>query len=75
MGWIVAILAQFRDRLVEFVKGLSPRQRIVLVASTVLIFAGIWSFRSYMAQKAYRPLYTDLSAEEAGTTVTRLKEL
>ena len=75
MGRILAVLAQFRDRLVEFWTGLSPRQRVVLVASTVLIFAAIWSFRSYMAQKAYRPLYTDLSAEEAGTTVTRLKEL
>ena len=75
MGRILAVLAQFRDRLAEFWTGLSPRQRVVLVASTVLIFAGIWSFRSYMAQRAYRPLYTDLTAEEAGTTVTRLKEL
>ena len=42
MGRILAVLAQFRDRLVEFWTGLSPRQRVVLVASTVLIFAAIW---------------------------------
>ena len=75
MGRFLAVLAQFRDRFIEIWNGLSPRRQVVLVVSAVLIFAGIWSFRSYMAQKAYRPLYTDLTPEEAGTTVTRLKEL
>ena len=75
MGRIVAVLSQFRDRFLESWNGVSLKRRIILVTSAVLIFAGIWSFRSYMAERAYRPLYTDLTPEEAGTTVDRLKEL
>ena len=75
MGRIVAVLSQFRDRFLESWNGVSLKRRIILVTSAVLIFAGIWSFRSYMAERAYRPLYTNLTPEEAGTTVDRLKEL
>ena len=75
MGRIVAVLSQFSDRFLESWNGVSLKRRIILVTSAVLIFAGIWSFRSYMAERAYRPLYTNLTPEEAGTAVDRLKEL
>ena len=45
------------------------------MTSGVLVFTGILSFRSMMADRAYRPLYTDLTDQEAGAAVARLKEL
>jgi flagellar M-ring protein FliF len=54
---------------------MTPRRRVVLVGSAVLVLSGIWLLQSAMADRAYRPLYTDLTDEEAGVVVARLKEL
>ena len=45
------------------------------MASGTLVFAGIFAFRSEMADRAYRPLYTGLTDKEAGLAVARLKEM
>ena len=75
MGDLLAGLRAFGERAFGLWNQLSATRRIVLIVSAVAIFGGIWSFRDYMAAKAFRPLYTGLSAEEAGLTVARLKEL
>lgn len=75
MGGLLALLRTFGIRVLEAWNRLTPRRRVVLVASAIAVFSGIWMFRDYMVAKAFRPLYTELSPEEAGLTVTRLKEL
>ena len=75
MGGLPALLRTFGIRVLEAWNRLTPRRRVVLVASAIAVFSGIWMFRDYMVAKAFRPLYTELSPEEAGLTVTRLKEL
>ena len=59
----------------DFWVGLSRRRKIVLVLSALLVFGGIYAFREHMADRAYRPLYTQLTVEEAGAAVERLKDL
>jgi len=63
------------QQIATFWSGLTVRRRIILVTSGLLVFAGIFIFRSEMADRAYRPLYTGLTDQEAGTAVARLKEL
>ncbi len=75
MGAVLALLRTFGARTLDAWNKLSPQRRVVLVASAVAVFSGIWMFRDHMVARAFRPLYTDLTSEEAGVTVTRLKEL
>lgn len=75
MGDLLVRLRAVGERAFASWNQLTATRRIVLIVSAVAIFGGIWSFRDYMAAKAFRPLYTGLSAEEAGLTVARLKEL
>ena len=63
------------QQIAAFWSGLTVRRRVILVTSGLLVFAGIFVFRSEMADRAYRPLYTGLTDQEAGTAVARLKEL
>ena len=72
---VAEFLSKFFGQVLEFWTRLSPRQRIVLLGSAALVFGGLYSFREYMADRAFRPLYTQLTEEEAGAAVERLKEL
>ena len=72
---LLTAIADFFQPLVAQWRALSPGSRLFLVFSSVLVFGGVWLFRENMAERAYRPLYTDLSAEEAGVTTGRLQAL
>ena len=72
---ILEFLGKCFGQVRDFWTGLSPRRRIVLVGSAILIFGGIHAFRQHMADRAYRPLYTQLTEEEAGAAVEKLKDL
>ena len=72
---LLAALRQIWEKSAEFWNGLSRGRKIVLVLAAVSVFSGVWKFRDYMARRALRPLYTDLAPEEAGVTVSRLKQL
>ena len=72
---VVEFLKQYFGQVLNFWLGLSPRRRIVLVVSALLVFGGIYAFREHMADRAFRPLYTQLTEKEAGAAVERLKEL
>jgi len=68
-------LKRFAGQLVALWSAMSVRRRVVLAVSVVLVLAGIWALQRAMADRAFRPLYTDLSDEEAGMVVSRLKAL
>ncbi len=72
---VVEFLKQYFGQVLNFWLGLNPRRRIVLVVSALLVFGGIYAFREHMADRAFRPLYTQLTEKEAGAAVERLKEL
>jgi flagellar M-ring protein FliF len=72
---LLSAIADFFEPLVTQWRALKPGSRLFLVLSAVLVFAGVWTFRETMANRAYRPLYNELSAEEAGTAVNRLQAL
>ena len=72
---ILEFLNKHFSQVRDFWAGLSSRRRIVLVGSAILVFGGIHAFRQHMADRAYRPLYTQLTEEEAGAAVEKLKDL
>ncbi len=72
---VVEFLNQYFGQILIFWRGLSPRRRIVLLGSAVLVFGGLYAFREHMADRAFLPLYTQLTEKEAGAAVERLKEL
>ena len=76
---MIELLAAFfkknAQQIAVFWASLTTRRRIVLVASGAFVFSGIFVFRSEMAERAYRPLYTGLTDKEAGMAVARLKEM
>ncbi|HVX66556.1 MAG TPA: flagellar basal-body MS-ring/collar protein FliF [Bryobacteraceae bacterium] len=58
----------------ELLKNLSPRQRIYIAAAAVLVVAALVAFTRWKHERDFRPLYTALSAEDAGAVVQKLKE-
>ncbi len=72
---LLTAIADFFEPLIAQWRALKPGSRFFLVLSGVLVFAGVWTFREAMANRAYRPLYSELSAEEAGAAVSRLQAL
>ncbi len=76
---MIELLAAFFKKniqpIVVFWSGLTARRKVVLVASSTLVFTAILVFRAEMADRAYRPLYTGLTDKEAGMAVARLKEM
>jgi flagellar M-ring protein FliF len=56
-------------------KEIGGRQRLALLFWSVAVFGAIWGFRAWMVERSYHPLYSDLSAEEAGAAVARLQQL
>jgi flagellar M-ring protein FliF len=61
--------------LLEYWSGLSRRRKLNLIANTLLILGAVWALRWYLLERAYRPLYTNLSDAEAGAAVERLRQL
>jgi len=61
-------------QLKELLKNLSPRQRIYILAVAVLVVAGLVTFTRWKHERDFRPLYTSLSAEDAGAVLQKLKE-
>ncbi len=63
MGQIKAILLN-----------LSIRQRIYIGAAAVLVIACLVAFTRWRHERDFRPLYTNLAAEDAGAVVQKLRE-
>ncbi|MGH9663577.1 MAG: flagellar basal-body MS-ring/collar protein FliF [Bryobacteraceae bacterium] len=53
---------------------LTLRQKVTTVAAAALVAAALFSFSHWDKERDFRPLFTNLSAEDAGAIVTRLRE-
>ena len=72
---LAAFFTKTALQIAAFWSGLTTRRKITLVTSGLLVIFGILALRREMADRAYRPLYTGLTDQEAGAAVARLKEL
>jgi flagellar M-ring protein FliF len=63
MGQIKNILAR-----------LSPKQRIVILATALFFGAGLYGFVHWRKEAGFKPLYTGLAAEDSAAVVQKLKE-
>jgi flagellar M-ring protein FliF len=63
-------MSQFK----ALIANLSLRQRILIVAAAVLVAGGLVAFTHWRREQDFRPLYTNLAAEDAGAVVQKLRE-
>jgi flagellar M-ring protein FliF len=62
------------NQLRTFVQSLSFRQRVSLSVTALLVFAGLYAATRWNHERDFKPLYSDLSAEDAGAVIAKLKE-
>lgn len=62
------------NQIRKFFQGLSLAQRISLIAVAALVVGGIYAFSKWNRERDFKPLYSDLSAEDAGAILAKLKE-
>ncbi|HEX3681635.1 MAG TPA: flagellar basal-body MS-ring/collar protein FliF [Bryobacteraceae bacterium] len=62
------------DQLRKFVDSLGVRQRLTILASAVLLIFGLLAFLHWNRERDFRPLYSNLSAEDAGAVLAKLRE-
>ena len=75
MGNLILAIANLGKQIGALFQGFNAQRKIGLLVVGALVFGGISAFRWVMLEWAFRPLYTDLSQEEAGAAVARLKQL
>lgn len=61
-------------QLISLFKNLNQRQRLTIAGAAILLVAGLYAFVTWQAERDYQPLFENLSPEEAGQIVARLKE-
>jgi flagellar M-ring protein FliF len=62
------------DQLQRLMQRLSWRQRILILAAGIAVLAAITSLSRWNRERDFAPLFSGLSAEDAGLLVARLKE-
>jgi flagellar M-ring protein FliF len=62
------------NQLKQLFSSLSTPQRITIAAVAVLVLGGLWGFAKWAKERDFRPLYTGMTAEDAGAVVQKLKE-
>lgn len=65
---------QFLSNIGRTFNGLTPTRKISLIVATVLTLAGVWGMVTLSNRTEYRVLFANLSAEDAGSIVDKLKE-
>src|SRR5437588_8543056 len=60
------------ERLTQFFKGLSVKQRLLLAGGAVLVGGTLWIFVTLLGQPKYVTLYSGLRPEEAQNLAARL---
>ena len=63
---------KFLDQILSFARGLTARQRVVLVGGTLLVGAIIWGFVAFTARSEYKPLYSGMAPADAQALSQRL---
>jgi flagellar M-ring protein FliF len=62
------------DQIRKLLKSWNMRQRITLALVAAAVIAGIVSFTHWNKERNFKPLYSELSAEDAGAVVAKLRE-
>src|SRR3984957_4597690 len=62
------------DQLRKLIAALTLSQRITLIAAAILVIAGLAGLVHWRKEEDFRPLFTNLSAEDAGAVVQKLRE-
>lgn len=62
------------NQLKRLLDSLTLRQKVTVVAAAALVIAALFAFSHWNKERDFRPLFTDLSSEDAGAIVTRLHE-
>jgi len=65
---------QFFSNIGRTFGGLTATRKTSLVVVTLLVLAGIWGMVTVSNRTEYRVLFANLSAEDAGSIVDKLKE-
>jgi flagellar M-ring protein FliF len=62
------------DQIIRLIGNLTLRQRATIVMAAVLVGGAIMMFSRWSRERDFRPLYTNLSPEDGGAVVAKLKE-
>jgi flagellar M-ring protein FliF len=63
---------KFLEQIANFARGLTARQRVVLVGGTLLIGAIVWGFVALASRSEYKPLYSGMAPADAQALSQRL---
>ncbi len=62
------------NQIRKIFQGLSARQRVSLILVAVLAVAALYAFTKWNHNRDFKPLYSDLSQEDASAVLAKLKE-
>jgi flagellar M-ring protein FliF len=62
------------EQIKRLAGSLNRRQQATILLAAVLLAGGLWAFTAWNRERNFRPLYSSLSAEDAGAVVQRLRE-
>ncbi|MEX2262731.1 MAG: flagellar basal-body MS-ring/collar protein FliF [Bryobacteraceae bacterium] len=62
------------EQLKKLISSLSVRQRITIAVTAALVATGLYYLALWNGERSFKPLYTGLSAEDAGEVVQKLRE-
>lgn len=62
------------DQLRKLIASLNMRQRLTVLGAAVLVVVALSWFLHWNRERDFRPLYTNLSAEDAGAVLAKLRE-
>ena len=62
------------NQLQKLLSRFNPRQRVSLAVVAILVVFGLYSLVHWNRERDFKPLYSGLSAEDAGAIVAKLKE-
>jgi len=63
------------DQLRKLIAALTLKQKLSLVAAAALVAAALYGLARWNHERNFQPLYSGLSAEDAGHVIARLREL
>jgi flagellar M-ring protein FliF len=63
------------EQLKRILGGLTWRQRITILAVAIGVIGGLVALTRWNSERDFRPLYSGLSAEDAGAVLVKLREL
>jgi flagellar M-ring protein FliF len=53
---------------------LVPKQRLILIAAGLAVVAGLYALREWNRERGFEPLFSGMSAEDAGAVTAKLRE-